>query len=65
MKLWDALKQALCDASPKYARTLAGILRQSRAGRPKNDVQRAYYLIAQFRFLGVNDNIGEPAQPLI
>ncbi len=45
-KAVDVLKQALCDRDPKVREDVAGILRR-RGWTPKNDVEQAYYLIAQ------------------
>ena len=60
----DALKQALCDSEPKVRKDVAGILR-SHGWTPKNDVQRAYYLIAQSDWSELII-LGEPAvKPLI
>ena len=63
-KAVDALKQALCDREPKIRKDVTGILR-SRGWKPKNDVEQAYYLIAQSNW----DELiilGQPAvKPLI
>jgi len=63
-KAVDALKQALCDREPKIRKDVAGILR-NRGWTPKNDVEQAYYLIAQSDWNELI-TLGEPAvKPLI
>jgi HEAT repeat protein len=63
-KAVDVLKQALCDHNSRVREEAAAIL-SSRGWMPKNDVEQAYYLIAQSDW---NELIilGEPAvKPLI